>query len=193
MNFFEMFEQVKNKLEKTDVSGAKQHIAVQIEVTEDGNGIFYAEIIDGIMNVQPYNYYDNDVSLVLSNDTLTSILSGKITFSEAIESGKLNAYGCPKKATIFYQAVEATVKSETASDENDKNMIEEVKTEPEKEIQTIETEKPVTEVKSDDKIEEPVKTIIAEEKITAEAVKPDEKKAANNKKTSNSKKKSKKR
>lgn len=184
MNFFEMFEQAKNKLEKTDVSDAKQHIAVQIEVTEDGNGIFYAEIIDGIMNVQPYNYYDNDVSIVLSNNTLTSILSGKITFSEAIESGELNAYGCPKKATVFYQAVEATAKNEMTSDENNKNMIEEVKTEPEKEIQTA---------KTDEKIEEPVKTIIAEEKITTETVKSAEKKVANNKKTSNSKKKSKKR
>ena len=45
MTFFEMFDAAKAGLKNADVSGLNGHVAIQIEVREDGCGIFYSDFL----------------------------------------------------------------------------------------------------------------------------------------------------
>ena len=47
MTYQELFEQVKMKFRKADVSGVKEHLAFQFNITGEAAGSFYAEVRDG--------------------------------------------------------------------------------------------------------------------------------------------------
>ncbi|MBR1444108.1 MAG: SCP2 sterol-binding domain-containing protein [Firmicutes bacterium] len=85
MTFEEMFEKTSKLLNKAKVSDSSENIAVQFNVTGEGSGVFYAKISDGKMDVQPYDYKDNDVSVSIDSNELISALVNKkvdtITFA----------------------------------------------------------------------------------------------------------------
>ena len=54
MTYQELFEQVKMKFRKADVSGVKEHLAFQFNITGEAAGSFYAEVSDGELYVEPY-------------------------------------------------------------------------------------------------------------------------------------------
>jgi len=89
MTFEEMFERAKTALMKAKVSDAAT-VAVQVNVTGDGSGIFYVKADSGVLAVEPYNYKDNDVIITADSAVLL----------EALEKGKaseLPIEGCPIK------------------------------------------------------------------------------------------------
>ena len=47
MTFQELFEQVKMEFRKADVSGVKEHLAFQFNITGEAAGSFYAEVRAG--------------------------------------------------------------------------------------------------------------------------------------------------
>ena len=98
MTFFEMFDAAKAGLKNADVSGLNGHVAIQIEVTEDGCGIFYAEVTDGVLNVQPYNYYDHTAAVTLPHSTLFALLRRETTLPEAVAQEKAFVQGCMESA-----------------------------------------------------------------------------------------------
>ncbi|MBR1736946.1 MAG: SCP2 sterol-binding domain-containing protein [Firmicutes bacterium] len=77
MTFEEMFEKTSKFLNKAKVSDSSENIAVQFNVTGEGSGVFYAKISDGKMDVQPYDYKDNDVSVSVDANELISALENK--------------------------------------------------------------------------------------------------------------------
>lgn len=112
MTFFEMFDAAKAGLKNADVSGLNGHIAIQIEVTEDGCGIFYAEITDGVLNVQPYNYYDHTAAVTLPHSTLFALLRRETTLPEAVAQEKAFVQGCMESAAQLFAAVPVPKKAE---------------------------------------------------------------------------------
>lgn len=112
MTFFEMFDAAKAGLKNADVSGLNGHIAIQIEVTEDGCGIFYAEITDGVLNVQPYDYRDNTVAVTLPHSTLFALLRRETTLPEAVAQEKAFVQGCMESAAQLFAAVPVPKKAE---------------------------------------------------------------------------------
>ena len=117
MTFFEMFDAAKAGFANADVSDLKGHIAIQIEVTEDGCGIFYAEITDGVLNVQPYDYRDNTVAVTLPHSTLFALLRRETTLPEAVAQEKAFVQGCMESAAQLFAAVPAPKKAEAPKKE----------------------------------------------------------------------------
>ena len=96
MTFEEMFNQVKDAFKNADVSGINEHLAYQFNIT--GEGIFYAEIKEGKLYIEPYEYYDRDAIFTCSSEVLLKILSGKTNPITAVTLGKLRVDGNIDKA-----------------------------------------------------------------------------------------------
>ena len=112
-----MFDAAKAGLANANVSGLNGHVAIQIEVTEDGCGIFYAEITDGVLNVQPYDYRDNTAAVTLPHSTLFALLRRETTLPEAVAQEKAFVQGCMESAAKLFAAVPAPKKAEAPKKE----------------------------------------------------------------------------
>ena len=111
MTYEEIVSTAKEILECKDVSSIPGHLAVQIDVTGEGEGAFYIEHKDGALHVEPYEYYDNDCKLIASADTFTKLISGKLDAVLAFTTGKLKVEGSIDKALEFQKLLSAKDKS----------------------------------------------------------------------------------
>lgn len=98
MTYLEVFEQVKNLFQDTDVSGIHEHLAYQFTITGEGAGNFYVEVKDGKLFIEPYDYHDRDACFICSAETLLKIISGKTDPVAAVMTGKLKVEGNIDKA-----------------------------------------------------------------------------------------------
>ena len=98
MTYAELFSKVKGMLVDADVSHVQEHLAYQFNITGEGEGIFYAEVKDGKLYVEPYEYFDRDVIFTCSADTLLKIMAGKIDPVLAFTLGQLKVEGDIDKA-----------------------------------------------------------------------------------------------
>ena len=110
MTYQELFEQVKMKFRKADVSGVKEHLAFQFNITGEAAGSFYAEVRDGELYVEPYEYYDRDAMFTCSAETLFKIASGKTDPILAVTLGKLKVEGSIDKALKLKDLLKKTKK-----------------------------------------------------------------------------------
>lgn len=102
MTFIEKFETIKKKMKNIESDALKEEFAIQVTMTdEDCGGIFYIANINSSFAVEPYNYYDNTLSVVCTSKTFVSIILGKISVSDAVKSGILEIYGNEKHAEIL--------------------------------------------------------------------------------------------
>ena len=63
---------------EADVSTVNEHLAYQFNITGEAEGIFYAEVKEGKLYVEPYEYYDRDAIFTCSAETLFKINEGKL-------------------------------------------------------------------------------------------------------------------
>ena len=98
MTYEELFQKVKDMFSKADVSGIKEHLAFQFNITGEVEGAFYAEVKDGVLSIEPYEYYDRDAIFICSADTLLKIAAGKLDPVFAFTTGKLKVEGSLDKA-----------------------------------------------------------------------------------------------
>lgn len=98
MTFTEFFEKVKQQFMEADVSGIKEHLAYQFNITGEAEGIFYVEVKDGELFVEPYEYFDRDAILIASADTFIKIAQGKLDPVLAFTLHKLKVEGSIDKA-----------------------------------------------------------------------------------------------
>ncbi|MCI8371724.1 MAG: SCP2 sterol-binding domain-containing protein [Lachnospiraceae bacterium] len=98
MTFEEFFKEVKERFMDADVSQVTEHLAFQFNITGEAEGIFYAEVKDGTLSVEPYEYYDRDAIFICSADTLRKIADGKTDPVKAFTFGKLKVQGSIEKA-----------------------------------------------------------------------------------------------
>lgn len=98
MTYEEIFTKVKDMFKDADVSGVKEHLAYQFNITGEGTGAFYAEVKDGELFIEPYEYYDRDALFICSADVLFKILAGELDPVKAFTFGKLKVEGNLDKA-----------------------------------------------------------------------------------------------
>ncbi len=98
MTYNEMFSKVKGMIAGVDVSRFREHLAYQFNITGDASGIFYVEVKDGQLHVEPYEYHDRDAIFTCSADTLFKIASGKSDPVAAVMLGRLKVEGNIDKA-----------------------------------------------------------------------------------------------
>ena len=98
MTYEEFFAEVKEQFQKADVSHVTEHLAYQFNITGEAEGIFYVEVKDGELFVEPYEYYDRDAAFIASTDTLMKIAEGKLDPVLAFTMHKLKVEGSIDKA-----------------------------------------------------------------------------------------------
>lgn len=101
MTYQEVFDKFKNQFQDADVSGIQGHLAYQFNITGEGAGAFYAEVKDGVLSIEPYEYYDRDALFTCTADTLFKIISGKTDPVMAFTLGKLKVDGSIEKALLL--------------------------------------------------------------------------------------------
>ena len=98
MTYADMFSKVKGMLMDADVSDIQEHLAYQFNITGEAEGIFYAEVKEGKLYVEPYEYFDRDAMFTCSAETLFKIADGKTDPILAVTLGKLKVEGNIDKA-----------------------------------------------------------------------------------------------
>ena len=57
MTYADMFSEVKGMLAGADVSDIQEHLAYQFNIIGEAEGIFYAEVKEGKLYIEPYEYF----------------------------------------------------------------------------------------------------------------------------------------
>ncbi|UWP59195.1 SCP2 sterol-binding domain-containing protein [Ruminococcus gauvreauii] len=105
MTFEEVYEKAKAIFMKADVSQISEHLAFQFNITGEGEGAFYAEVNDGALSVEPYEYYDRDAVFTCTAETLFKIAEGKSDPVMAFTLGKLKVDGSIEKALSIQKLI----------------------------------------------------------------------------------------
>lgn len=107
MTYEELFSGVKTEFMNADVSGVKEHLAYQFNITGEAQGIFYAEVKDGKLYVEPYEYYDRDAMFTCKAETLIKIAKGELDPIMAVTLQKLKVEGNIDKALKLKGLIES--------------------------------------------------------------------------------------
>ena len=117
MTYQTAFKKLKEKFNNVD-STKLNDMAIQFTLTdEDCGGTFYAETKSGVLNVEPYDYKDNDAVVDVTREALTKILDSKLTIEKAIENGDLTVKGDLAKIKAVTEAIKAPEKTTVAKAE----------------------------------------------------------------------------
>ncbi len=106
MTYAEMFSEIKGKFMYADVSDITEHLAFQFNIVGDGEGIFYVEVKDGKLYIEPYEYFDRDAVFICTAEVLNEIANGKLDPVQAFTDNKLGVEGDLDKALRFKEIVE---------------------------------------------------------------------------------------
>ncbi len=94
MEFMQVFNEIKRRCEGIDLSKlGDKHLVYEVNLTGEGGGTFYAEIKDGKLNLQPYDYHDNTCSFTLSVKDLEKLANKQLNPITAFTFGKIKAKG----------------------------------------------------------------------------------------------------
>ena len=90
MTFIEAFDKIKASLKGVKANDIIGHLAIQINLNNpDSSGIFYIEINDTNVYVEPFDYYDRDAIFIVSCEDFIDIMTDKKDFDESIADGTL--------------------------------------------------------------------------------------------------------
>lgn len=98
MTFAEVFADLKAKFMEADISDIHEHLAYQFNITGEAGGIFYVEAKDGVLSVEPYEYYDRDAMFTASPEVFSKIAEGRLDPIFAFTTQKLKVEGNIDKA-----------------------------------------------------------------------------------------------
>lgn len=108
MTYEEFFNEFKGKFAGADVSDIHEHLAFQFNIEdEEAGGIFYVEVKDGALYVEPYEYYDRDAIFICAPDVLLKIADGKKDPIAAFTEQKLRVEGNIDKALRLKEIIES--------------------------------------------------------------------------------------
>lgn len=99
MTYADFFYQIKSKFMEADVSDIKEHLAYQFDIEDaEAGGIFYVEVKEGKLYVEPYEYNDRDAKFISDPDNFMKIAEGEIDPVWAFTTQKLKVEGNIDKA-----------------------------------------------------------------------------------------------
>ena len=98
MKYADFFAEIKSRFMEADVSDIQEHLAYQFNITGEASGIFYVEVKDGKLHVEPYEYFDRDAMFTGSAETFMKIAEGKLDPVAAVGLLKLKVEGNIDKA-----------------------------------------------------------------------------------------------
>ncbi len=99
MTYADFFYEVKGKFMRADVSDIHEHLAYQFNIEdEEAGGAFYVEVKDGVLYVEPYEYYDRDAMFISTPEVFRKIADGEMDPVWAFTTQKLRVEGNIDKA-----------------------------------------------------------------------------------------------
>lgn len=101
MDYNDIVRRVRDVFENADAREIFEHLAIQVNVYGEGSGIFYIEIAERQICVEPYDYYDHDILITIDSSVLMDIMDGKVDYREAMEDGRIGLMGTPGKAKLL--------------------------------------------------------------------------------------------
>lgn len=111
MTYEAIVKKVKAAYSKKDASKVNDHLAIQFNVTGEGEGALYLEIADGKLFVEPYDYYDRDVLVTAGAKELIAVAEGKTDFESAIQAGTVYAEGNVSKLALLKELTDVVKKA----------------------------------------------------------------------------------
>ncbi len=105
MTYEELVQKAKDIYADADASKVNDHVAIQFNVEGDAEGAFYLEIAEGKVVIEPYEYYDRDVIVTTTAETLVKVAEGKLDIVKAYLTGAVKAEGNLDKAVMLKNVV----------------------------------------------------------------------------------------
>ena len=94
MTYEQVVAKVRAKFKNADASSIDGVVALQINLEgKNVNGIFYIEVKDHNVNVEPYEYYDRHAIVTVNPTNLLKLVDGKLDPIEAYTKGKVMVDG----------------------------------------------------------------------------------------------------
>lgn len=148
MTYAEFFSEIKGKFVGADVSDIHEHLAYQFNIEdEEAGGSFYVEVKDGVLKVEPYDYFDRDAQFISTPDVLLKIAEGEMDPVWAFTTQKLRVEGNTDKALRLKEIIDMkkkqAKKEEKEAKKESKAAEKELKKEAkaaEKEVKAVEKE-----------------------------------------------------
>ena len=107
MTYADFFYEIKGKFMGADVSDIQEHLAYQFNIEdEESGGAFYVEVKDGVLYVEPYEYYDRDAMFTCKPDVLEKIAAGEMDPVWAFTTQKLKVEGNIDKALKLNEIIQ---------------------------------------------------------------------------------------
>ena len=100
MKFDELVTKVRKLASGVDASNMG-FLAVQVNITGKESGVFYVEVKDHKINVEPYEYNDRNCAVTMNMTDFNKLLDGKLDPVAAFTLGKLKVDGDMGKALEF--------------------------------------------------------------------------------------------
>ena len=107
MKYADFFADIKSRFMEADVSDIHEHLAYQFNITGEAAGIFYVEVKDGKLYVEPYEYYDRDAMFTGSAETFMKIAARKLDPVAEVGLMKLKVEGNIDKALRFKELIDS--------------------------------------------------------------------------------------
>lgn len=111
MTYEEIFAKSKELVLKSDVSNIDGHLAIQVNIEGEGNGIFYIELKDRKLYIEPYEYYDRDCKFTMTAKNFLKLVNGELDAVLAFTLGKLKIDGSIEKALEFKKILDTIKKN----------------------------------------------------------------------------------
>lgn len=119
MEFVERVNKIRELLKPADVSKIQGKLAFQINLEGEGGGIFYIEVKDGVLSVEPYDYIDRDALFIISVENFEKLVARKLDPVQAYTDNILKVEGDLTKA-LQIQEILPEPASEEAEDNSNK-------------------------------------------------------------------------
>lgn len=104
MNLQELIDKLRKIAEKIDVS-AEGFLAVQVNIKDADPGVFYVEVKDHKINIEPYEYNDRDCLVTISMSNFNKLIDGSLDPVAAYTLGKIKVEGDIGKALEFVKLI----------------------------------------------------------------------------------------
>ena len=104
MKFEQIVEKVREKSKLIDATKT-DFLAVMVTLTGKDGGVFYVEIKEHKVNVEPYEYNDRSCEIVMTAENFLKFIDGKLNPVAAYTLGKLKVNGDLGKALEFSKLV----------------------------------------------------------------------------------------
>ena len=107
MKFASILKRARALAAEADISQV-DFLAVQINIEGEENGVFYVEVKDGRISVEPYEYY----AVTISDADFSKLTRGKLDTVKAYDEGKLRVEGDLGRAMQFAELLQSGIKAQ---------------------------------------------------------------------------------